>query len=81
MALHLELEEPPGRWLMAEESLPERPRHDAIELLMLVPAGENLWPTAADTQAQHADTQAQHAEAAEAEVARLRRLLDERSGD
>lgn len=37
VGLHLEIEEPPGRWRMEEESVPETPLHDAIiELLMLV---------------------------------------------
>jgi Uma2 family endonuclease len=37
VALHFEIEEPPGGWLMEEESVPETPLHDAIiELLMLV---------------------------------------------
>jgi Uma2 family endonuclease len=41
-------------------------------------AGTQLWPTAAEAEAQRAEAEAQRAEAAEAEVARLRRLLDER---
>src|SRR5690606_27233830 len=37
VALRFEVEEPPGQWLMEEESVPETPLHDAIiELLMLV---------------------------------------------
>ena len=35
--LNLVIEEPPGRWLLEEESVPETPLHDAIlEVLMLV---------------------------------------------
>jgi hypothetical protein len=41
-------------------------------------AGSNLWPTAAEAEARRAEADPQRAEAAEAEVARLRRLLDER---